>query len=139
MLRPCYHVHIMILNHCVYSCLLLKTFPCFYALITFCLYFSSYTLFSHYLVIHFLFALCSEIPESKMPYFQKKEHLSFDLLFKILTCYNLTNFFGELKIRWLPSKDKVADDKFQFWTRFFASSTFLGGSQLMFSSPKKNC
>ena len=38
----------------------------FLLLITFCLYFSSYTLFSNYLVIHLLFALCSEIPENKL-------------------------------------------------------------------------
>ena len=32
-------------------------------------------------------------------------------IFVILSCFHFTNFFGEEKFRWLPSKNKVADEK----------------------------
>ena len=34
-----------------------------------------------------------------------------NIIFVILTCFHLTNFFGEEKISWLPSKNKVVDEK----------------------------
>ena len=33
------------------------------------------------------------------------------IIFFILTCFHLTNYFGEENFSWLPSKNKVADGK----------------------------
>ena len=70
------------------------------------------------------------------------------IIFAILTCFHLTNFFGEEKINWLPSKNKVADENlhFQRHTNFlvkiqclvlelFFNSYFA--SKLNVSSPKR--
>jgi hypothetical protein len=44
-----------------------------------------------------------------------------NIVFVILTCFHLTNLFGEEKFSWLPSKNKVAEH-FNL-TRKFASAT----------------
>jgi hypothetical protein len=69
----------------------------------------------------------------------------------ILTCFYLNTIFGEEKLSWLPSINKVADKRSSkakhcnlmrkilclCKCKFSSADLFLKGSQLDFSSPKK--
>ena len=72
----------------------------------------------------------------------------YNIIFVILICFHLTNFFEEEKFSALPSRNKVADEKTEhcnlmkkfvcLWKCKFSSGTLLlQGGRLNFSSPKK--
>ena len=72
-----------------------------------------------------------------------------NIIFVILIWFHLTNFFGEEKFRWLPSKNKVADENLHFqrhnkilvklqYSVFSSTTLFLEGNQLIFSSPNES-